>query len=140
MESHDFYNVHPHFNHSLVRSPYLSLLNNIRVRRVFARFRIGMSALKFRYLQYRPVMHDRVINCPFCNDTPETEVHSLLTCQKYKALRDELIPSKYYRQSSMFIFFLLLACANDSTIRKLSVFVFKALAIRKQSLSVSVTL
>ncbi len=140
LESHDFYNVYSHFNHSLVRSPYLSLLNNISVRRVFARFRIGMSALKFHYLQYRPVIHDRGINCPFCNDTPETEVHFLLTCQKYKALRDELIPSKYYRQPSMFKFFLLLACTNESTIQKLSVFVFKALTIRKQSLSVSVTL
>ena len=41
---------------------------------------------------------------------------------------------------SMFNFFLLLACTNESTIQKLSLFVFKALTIRKQSLSVSVTL
>ena len=27
LESHDFYNVYSNFNHSLVRSPYLSLLN-----------------------------------------------------------------------------------------------------------------
>ena len=29
LESHDFYNVYSNFNHSLVHSPYLSLLNNI---------------------------------------------------------------------------------------------------------------
>ena len=44
---HYFYNVYSNFNHLLVCSPYLSLLNNISVRRVFARFRPGMSALKF---------------------------------------------------------------------------------------------
>ena len=104
LESHDFYNVYSNFNHSLVRSSYLSLLNNISVRRVFTRFRTGMSALKFHCLQYRPVIHDRSINCPVCNNTPETEVPILLTCQKYKALRDELIPSKYYRQPSVYIF------------------------------------
>ena len=64
LESHNFDNVYSHFNHSLVRRPYLSLLNNISARRVFARFRVGMSALKFHYLQYRPVIHDRGINCP----------------------------------------------------------------------------
>ena len=36
--------------------------------------------------------------------------------------------------------FLLLACTNESYIQKLSIFVFKALTIRKQSLSVSMTL
>ena len=72
LESHDFCNVYSYFNHSLVRSPYLSLLDNISVRRVFARFRIELSALKFHYLQYRPVIHDRGINCSFCNGTPET--------------------------------------------------------------------
>ena len=80
LESHYFFNVYSNFNHSLVRSPCLSLLNNISVRRIFARFRTGMSALKFHYLQYRPVVHDTDINCPFCNDTPEKEVHFLLTC------------------------------------------------------------
>ena len=140
LESHDFCNVYSNFNHSLVRSPYISLLNNISVRTVFAGFRTGMSALKFRYLQYRPVIHNKGIDCPFCNDTPKVEVHFLLTCQKYKALRDELIPSKYYRQPSMFKFFLLLACCNESIIQKLSIFVFKALTIRRQSFSVSMTL
>ena len=82
LESHDFYNVYSNFNHSLIRSPYIALLSIINERGVFARFRIGMSALKFLYLLYRPVVHDRGINCPFCNYTPETEVHFLLTCQK----------------------------------------------------------
>ena len=36
LESHDFCNVYSNFNHSLIRSPYLSLLNSISVRRVFA--------------------------------------------------------------------------------------------------------
>ena len=68
--SHDFYNVYSNFNQSLVLSQYLRTLNNISARRVFTRFRIGMSALKCHYLQYRSFARDRDINCPFCN-TPE---------------------------------------------------------------------
>ena len=139
LESHDFHHVYSNFNHS-VCSPYLSLLKNISVRRVFSRFRTGMSALKCHYLQYRPVVHDRDINCPFCNGTLETEIHFIIACQMYKVLRDELMPLEYYRQPSMSKFFLLSACTNESTIQKWSIFVFNALTIRKQSLSVSVTL
>ena len=134
--SHDFYNVYSNFNQSLVLSQYLRTLNNISVRRVFTRFRIGMSALKCHYLQYRSFARDRDINCPFCN-TPETEVHFLLVCPKYTALRNELIPPKYHRQPSMFKFSLLLASTNAPTIDKLSAFVFKALNTRKLNLSPS---
>ena len=134
--SHDFYNVYFNFNQSLVFSQYLRTLNNISVRRVFTRFRIGMSALKCHYLQYRSFARDRDINCPFCN-TPETEVHFLLVCPTYTALRNELIPPKYHRQPSMFKFSLLLASTNAPTIEKLSVFVSKALNTRKLSLSPS---
>ena len=131
--SHDFYNVYSNFNQSLVLSQYLRTLNNISVRRVFTRFRTGMYALKCHYLQYRSFARNRDINCPFCH-TPETEVHFLLVYPKYTALRDELIPSKYYRQPSMFKFSLLLASTNAPTIEKLSTFVFKALNTRKLSL------
>ena len=135
--SHDFYNVYSNFNQSVSQSvsQYLRTLNNISMRRVFTRFRTGMSALKCHYLQYRSFARDRDINCPFCN-TPETEVHFffLLVCPKYKALRDELIPPKYHSQPSMFTFSLLLASTNAPTIEKLSTFVFKALNTRKLSL------
>ena len=52
-------------------------------------------------------------SCPFCNDMPETEVHFLLIWQKCKALRGELIMSKY-RQPSMLKSFFLLTCTNES--------------------------
>ena len=130
--SHDFYNVYSNFSQSLVLSQYLQTLNNISVRRVFTRFRFGMSILKCHYLQYRSFARDRNINCPFCN-TPETEVLFLLVCPKHIALRDELIPPKYHRQPSMFKFSLLLARTNAPT-EKLSIFVFKALNTRKLSL------
>ena len=49
--SHDFYNVCSNFNQSLVLSQYLQALNNKSERGVFTRFRIGMYALKYHYLQ-----------------------------------------------------------------------------------------
>ena len=60
--SHHFYNVYSNFNQSLALSQYLRILNNISVRRVFTRFRIGMSALKCHYLQYRSFARDRDTN------------------------------------------------------------------------------
>ena len=32
--------------------------------------------------------------CPFCDDTPETEIHFLLYCNKYNMLRQEYFSSK----------------------------------------------
>ena len=101
--SHDFYNVYSNFIQSLVLSQYLRTLNNIRVWRVFTRFRTGMSALQCHYIRYRSFANDRDINCPFCHK-PETEVYFLLVCPKCTAFRDELIPPKYNRQPSMFTF------------------------------------
>ena len=49
-DSHDFYNIYSNFNQSISK-------------RVSARFRIRMSALKFHYMTF----HDRDMNCPFCN-------------------------------------------------------------------------
>ena len=63
--SHGFYNVYSNFNQSLVLSQYLRTLNNISVRRVFTRVRIGMSALKCHYLQYRSFVCDMDQNCTF---------------------------------------------------------------------------
>ena len=128
--SHDFYNVYSNFDQSLVLSQYLRTLNNISVQRVFTRFRTGMSTLKCHYLQYRSFAHDRDINYPFCN-TPETEVHFLLVCPKYTALRNELIPPKYHRQPPMFKFSLSLASTNVPTIEKLSTYVVEALKHQK---------
>ena len=91
--SHDFYNVYSNFNQSLVLSQYLRTLNNISMRRVFTRFRIGMSALKSHYLQYRPFARDRDINCPLCN-TPETEVFIFISMSKVYSLESGTYSTK----------------------------------------------
>ena len=84
LKPHDFYNVHSNLRRSLVVSLYLCLLSNVSVRRVFAKFKTGIPALKFNCLQYRPVVLDSDTYCSFCKDTPETEVYFLLACRKYK--------------------------------------------------------
>jgi hypothetical protein len=136
LEEHDFYYTYASFNRELKTCDYLCQIKNIFVRNAFARFRIGMSPLRSHFLQYKSVNRQGgVIHCPFCSDCVETELHFLLICPKYALLRNELIWGKFTRQPNMFKFSVLMAATNSVTIRKLSLFVCKALVL---SLRVSV--
>ena len=68
-------------------------------------------------------------NCP--GDTAETEIHFLLMCPMYAEIRQELIAPKYYRTPSMSKFCQLMCSTNGAVIRKLALFIHKALHARK---------
>ena len=96
LESHEFYYVYSCFKRDLVPGDYLHQVLNIGIRKVFTRFRIGMSPLKSHFLKYRT--EEGESDCPFCIATEETEFHFLLCCPMYNELRAELIPQKYGKQ------------------------------------------
>ena len=55
-------------------------------RNAFAQFGMGVSQInthKYRYSKQLPTE----VNCPFCENTPESEIHFLLQCPIYKNLR-----------------------------------------------------
>ena len=69
-------------------------------------------------------------DCPFCKDTYESELHFLLVCPNYSALRTAYIPAKFYIRSLAFEMALLLADINFIT--ALSNDVSKAFDLRNE--------
>ena len=102
------------------------------MRKMLARLRVGMSPLHSKFLQF--ISPNRDIDCPFCANTPENEMHFLLVCPKYDALRKDLIPLKFFRNPSLFKMSLLLASTNKWHIQRLCTFVYKAFQARRKAL------
>lgn len=134
LTTHDFYYVYSSFKRELSCSDHLHISRNMFVRKAFSRFRIGMSPLRARAVEFQP---ERFCNhkCPFCQNVDETEFHFVLVCPKYGDLRDELIPSKFTRQPNFFKFVLLLSNAKETIVSNLSYFVYRALAVRHHALT-----
>lgn len=129
MASHDFYYIYASFKRDVICSDYLSVVKNINIRRFLSRFRVGMSPLRSHFLEFRPE-HRTNTNCPFCQNAEESEMHVLLVCPMYQDIRADLIPLKYTRRPSLFAFTLLMTNTNETVIRNLANFVYKALLIR----------
>ena len=129
--SHDFYKTYSNFKQEASLTSYLVLIKNFFVRRALTRFRFGMSDLNCRSLQYKSLDQSKCF-CPFCTSVYETEMHFLLVCPVYSDLRREFIPQKYYRNPNMARFTLLMACVAEGTIKKLSIFIYKALILRSE--------
>ena len=105
-------------------------IKNVAIRKALLRFRVGVSSLKphrYRFSAVNPTM----LFCPFCKDTPETEVHFLLVCPTYRCLRESLIPAKFYSTPSALKAARLLA--NERCSKQLAVFVYKAFQTRNQA-------
>ena len=135
LQNHEFYSLYSTYKQTLSLSPFLLSVKNIFIRKTLARFRIGMSPLRFHFLRYSS-FNRRNIDCPFCIDCAETEIHFLLVCKKYSDLRYQFIPRKFYRCPSLFKFTLLLACKNDKTTNDLACFIYKALQVRQACMNV----
>ena len=133
--SHDFYVTYTTYKQSVDLCPYLLYVKNFFVRRSFVRLRIGMSDLNCRFLQFNPISDDKKM-CPFCRTVFETEFHFVLVCPKYQTLREELLPTKFHRQPTLFKFVLLMSSVSERVIIKLSTYVFKAFALRMEQLKV----
>ena len=135
LQSHSFFDYYSSFCHSLHVKPYLTYIKCINIRRVTSRFRIGMSKLRSHFLQYDDRRNsNRNVNCPFCDSTPETEIHFLFVCPKYEQLRTRYIAKKYSRIPSLFKMSLLLASENEKTVLSLSNYIFKAFLVREREM------
>ena len=109
---------------------YLNTMEEINLRRAYTRFRIGMSPLRSRHLQFKTgSMVNRL--CRFCKNCNETEVHFLFVCPEYSQIRNDFIPPKYYRRPSKFRMCMLLRSSDNIRNRKTAIFICKALRVRQ---------
>eukprot|EP00745_Piridium_sociabile_P015926 TRINITY_DN2374_c0_g1_i12.p1 TRINITY_DN2374_c0_g1~~TRINITY_DN2374_c0_g1_i12.p1 ORF type:complete len:1135 (+),score=79.90 TRINITY_DN2374_c0_g1_i12:1880-5284(+) len=131
--SHECYNMYAVYNQSITKSQYLLTVKNFFIRRLLSRFRIGMSNLNCRFLQYNAVSDEKKV-CPFCQTAFETEYHFVLVCPMYQTLREEHLFAKYYRKPTLSKFAVLMSCVSECVITKLSVFLYKAFGRRAELL------
>ena len=116
-------------NHCL--SDYLSVIHNAGLRKHLTRLRLGVSPLKchsHRYYDNTPACLD----CPFCNNIQESEIHFMFTCPRYQSLREQYIPEKFYRQPCLFRLILLLSNPKYSV--AVAMYINKSLQIRTKYL------
>ena len=87
---------------------------NVALKRNQRRLRLGVSVLKSHRLRFSKTTKEN-FDCPFCKDTYDSELHFLLVCPKYSALRKTYIPAKFYIRPSAFKMALLLADISPVT-------------------------
>jgi hypothetical protein len=136
LDRHQFYRVYSSFSTSICLQKYVKLIHLINYRKVLTRFRFGMLPLRSRSLNFRqPSRNSNAnLNCPFCPDALETELHFLLVCRKYNELRNLLIPRKYWRSPNLFKMSLLLSNENESLIVKVCKFICQAFDKRQKDI------
>ena len=64
--------------------------------------------------------------CTFCQ-TIEDEYHFVIECALYSQLRKQYIPRYFWNRPSMFKFTELINTTNVNTVRKLSIYIYKAI-------------
>jgi hypothetical protein len=107
-------------------------IKNMVVRKMLIRFRMGVSPLRTHRNRFSKT-NPQLQHCPFCENTFETEKHFLLICFKYRNLRLQFIPIKFFRRPSAFKVALLMASSHWTL--SVALFIYKALKLRNEILS-----
>ena len=126
----DRFQIYRSFKSELVLSPYLVVLSHLHAKICLTRFRLGVSQLNVHRKRFWRNLSDDDLLCPFCVSAMETETHFLLKCPLYNQLRERYIPSKYYRQPSLFKLTMLLATENKSLMLRVASFLTDAFKLR----------
>ena len=128
INSKDRYAFFSSFKQTHWLSQYLLTVKNVALKRNLVRLRLGVSFLKPHRLRFSKTQEN--FDCPFCEDTYESEIHFLLVCPKYSVLREKYIPAKFYTRPSAHKMALLLADTRHAT--TLAIYVSKAFALRNE--------
>ena len=108
---------------------YLLLNIDKHLKFIMTRFRLGISDIAVHHYRYKRHTDNDLI-CPLCKEVQEDELHFVLSCPTLSDLRAQFIPLKFHRFPSLFRLSLLLASRNESIVRNLSVYLYKALKLR----------
>lgn len=113
--------------------PYLDIIRNNKHRQLLTRLRVSAHRLRIesaRYGRNRLERHERI--CEICADgNVEDEYHFILICNKYKDLRNMLLPKYYTRRPSMFKLVEMLTCNRRKTLCNLCRYIEHASVIRQ---------
>ena len=121
--------------HDFITIPlYIRLNINRQLKVLMTRFRFGVTDIYVHSLRYRNVNQNQM-NCPFCDDTTENEIHFILCCPMYDNLRERYIPGKFYRNPNANRMNVLLSSTNVDIVGNLCRYIYHALKLREVALS-----
>ena len=118
--------------------PYLKACNIKKFRFSLSRLRMSSHRLNIesgRWSKPTPIPIDQRI-CNICH-VLEDEFHFVLQCEAYIDIREMYIPLYYRRRPNMHKFVQLINTDNQTLLRKLSIFIYKAFMIRSTNLYVN---
>ena len=114
-------------------STYLLSIQQVQMRTLLTRFRLGVSCIQTHRLRFHRTT-DSVKSCPFCPQDEESEVHFMLVCARYDDIRKRYIPLKFHRTPSSFKLALLMATTNETLLKNVAKYVFEAIQARNSNL------
>jgi len=110
---------------------YLYVVDRHVFRKVFGRFRMGVSEILTHKLRYSSA-NSKV--CPCCTEEEEEDIHVLLQCPVYADLRVKFLTFTY-DPPNMATFVSLMSSADDHVIKATSRYLYHALRRRENALS-----
>ena len=108
---------------------YLKLNIDRHLKFIMTRSRLGISNIAVHYYRYKRHTNNDLF-CPLCEEAQEKELHFVLCCPMLSDLREQFIPAKFNKFPGLFRLSLLLASNNESIVRNLSVYLYKAFKLR----------
>ena len=115
--------------------PYLENINILKFNQAFSKLRVASHRLEIeagRWVRPNRIAVDER-KCTFCQ-TIEDEYHFVIECAMYSQLRKQYIPRYFWNRPSMFKFTELINTTNVNTVRKLSIYIYKAFNLRSELL------
>ena len=112
--------------------PYLIETKNVSLRTQLTRFRLSNHNLMIEIGRHKGIPKDQRY-CPFCQNKVETEIHFLLDCPTYNALRQRLSAHvnrinpyyRFYTRENKFAHLL-----SSVNLREIGEFIYKCLELR----------
>ena len=129
IQDSDRFDFYQQFNLLHCVPTYLSLRMDMHLKRTVTLFRFGISDLLVHHFRYKRNSFYNLL-CPLCKDAEETEVHFVFCCPALNDLRTQFIPQKYYKYPSQFRLSLLMACTNETVVKRFAIYLFKSFKIR----------
>ena len=121
------------FKVSFMIEPYVTIIDVAKFRKCMALFRCSSHNLMIEKGRHHDIhIEDR--NCIYCECVLENEFHFVLVCPLYNDIRLKYIDEFFRNDICYRKFCLLLSCKNESTIRKLAMYLFYAFECRTEFL------
>jgi hypothetical protein len=114
---------------------YLNALDVRKFRYAYVNFRTSSHSLEIEYGRYNKVaIENRLCKCCTKNQI-EDEYHFLLCCEFYSELRNQYIPNKYFRNTNIHKFKILMSSQCVHTIRAVATYIYHATKKRQSFLN-----